>query len=83
MKDSIIKLDSGEHYYIIEDLDYNGHNYILGAYINTSTMQMDEDNFIVQEVMGEGDNQKIVAITDQQTAELITKMLFSKVQETD
>ena len=83
MEDTIITLENGINYYIIDDLDYQGRKFVIGSIVYLDTDELQDDNFLVKEVVKDGDDYSVVSIEDQNLAAEVTRLLISKIQTSD
>ncbi|MCR4581322.1 MAG: DUF1292 domain-containing protein [Bacilli bacterium] len=79
MKDTIISLDNGVNYYILDELNYFENYYVVGAMMDMSKMTIDDENLVVKRLIKENGEQRIESIEDPVEAEAVTKIIFSKL----
>ena len=83
VKDKIIELENGTNYYILEEITYNDSKYILAAECNLDTEEVNEDEYIVQEIKLNNADLVTANIEDDTIAQTVTKLLIEKVRNQD
>ena len=79
LKDSVVRLADGSQLYIIEDLDFAGRKFILGADVNVQRDEIDAENLVFQEVIIKDGEPTIVPIENDAEAESFGKLMISKI----
>lgn len=80
IKDKIIEMDNGKNYYILEEVSYNGKKYLLSAECNLEKDEINEEGYIVMEMIIENEELKINQIKDNELTNIVTNMLINKVR---
>ena len=80
IKDRIVELQNGVNYYILEDITYMQRKYILAAECDVENDDVDEDKYIVMEMKINNNDLYVVNIEDDQTINIVTKLLLEKVR---
>ena len=80
MKDTIISLDNGVNYYILDQLNYFGNLYVIGTLMDMVNLTVDENNLMVKRLIVEEDGgQRLESIDDPVEAQAVTELLLSKI----
>ena len=77
-KDKIITLDNGIEYLIINQFDFDGRRFVVGAMVDTEKDLIDKENLLIKEIVSIEGEDHIVTIEDQKTLETVTRFLGSK-----
>lgn len=80
IKDKIIEMDNGKNYYILEEVSYNGKKYLLSAECYLEKDEINEEDYIVMEMVVENEELKINQIKDNELSNIVTNMLINKVR---
>ncbi|MBQ8681510.1 MAG: DUF1292 domain-containing protein [Bacilli bacterium] len=80
VKDKIIELENGTNYYILEEITYNDSKYILAVECNLDTEEVNEDEYIVQEIKLNNADLVTANIEDDAISQTVTKLLIEKVR---
>ena len=79
MKDKVISLNSGEEYYILEELEYNDRKFGLGLKCDLEHDTANEDELELFEIsMNDGDLIILDVIDDNLATEVTDKILEKK-----
>lgn len=73
MENKIIVLNNDDKYIVLKDENFDNKRYIFCSKYNEQNETLDEENFVIAEVVLDGDDLKLLDIEDQQLAETITK----------
>lgn len=80
MKDKIIKLQTGEEYYILEEINYEDKKYILGTKCNLEKDEINEEELTLLNVSIKDNELVINNVKDQQLAEIVTEKILDKIK---
>ena len=83
MEDTMITLENGINYYIIDDLDYEGRKFVIGSIVYLDEQELQDDNFLIKEIVKNGDQLVVIDIEDDQLAAEVTRLLIAKIQTSD
>lgn len=80
MKDKVISLNSGEEYYILEELGYNGKKYALGLKCDLEHDTANEDELELFEISMNDGELVILDVTDDKLATEVTNRILEKIK---
>lgn len=80
MKDKIIKIGSGEEYYILEELNYEDQKYVLGVPCNLEKDEIDEEKLVLFNINIKDNDLVINNVHDQKLAETVTQNIIEKIR---
>lgn len=80
MKDKIIKLQSGEEYYILEELNYEDKKYVLGSQCDLEKDEINKEEFALFNVDIKDNNLVINNVDDKNLANIVTEKLVDKIK---
>ena len=78
LKDKIVKLDDGRSYLVITDLSYADRLFVMCSEVDLEKDTINEDEFVVREVVANGDDVNLISLKDDQELEAVTKLIISK-----
>ena len=81
MKDKVISLNSGEEYYILEELEYNDRKFGLGLKCDLEHDTANEDELELFEISMNDDNLVILDVTDEELAAKVTNKILEKIRK--
>lgn len=81
MKDKVISLNSGEEYYILEELSYNSKKYALGLKCDLEHDIANEDELELFEISMNDGNLVILDVTDEELAAKVTNRILEKIRK--
>lgn len=81
MKDKVISLNSGEEYYILEELEYNDRKFGLGLKCDLEHDTANEDELELFEISMDDGNLVILNVTDQELATEVTNRILEKIRK--
>lgn len=73
MENKIITLNNNEEYIVLKDAVIDNKRYIFCSKYDEKNEKIDENSFIIAELVLDGENLKLLDIKNQQLAETITK----------
>lgn len=79
MKDSIIQLDDGNNYYIIEEINYKNRNFILGALCDIEKDKVIDKKFYLMERKIINNEEIIDEIKDDVLAQEVADIILKKL----
>lgn len=80
LKDRVIQLDENKSYYVYEEIDYNNKKYILTSECDVDKDLINDEEFLVMEVVLEDDDLQIKQIKDDNEAKTITALLLNQMK---
>lgn len=80
MKDKVISLDTGEDYYIFEELDYNDRKFALGAKCDLDKDTLNDEELEVLEISVNDGELVIIEVSDDDLARDVTERILSKIR---
>ena len=78
LKDKIITLGDGRSYIVITDLNYADRMFVMCAEIDINQDKINDEEFIVREVVANGDDVNLISLENDQELEAVTKLIVSK-----
>ena len=81
LKDRIIELDGNKSYYVYEEVDYNNKKYILTSECDVTKDLINDEEYLVMEVVLEDSDLHIKQLKDDNLAKIITTLLLSKMRD--
>ncbi len=81
MKDKVISLNTGEEYYILEELEYNHKKFGLGLKCDLEHDTVNEDELELFEISINNDNLVILNVTDNELATVVTNKILEKIRK--
>ena len=79
-KESIVTLDNGFEMLIIEDMEFAGRRFVLGAQVDTAKDEINEEDLILKEVIKEDGTDKFVGIDNIEEADSFFKLMLMKIR---
>lgn len=79
MKDKVLTLQTGEEYYVLEELDYQNNKYVIGSICNLETEKMNENEYIIFQVTIKDDRLALDDILDDNLANTVSKKIMEKM----
>lgn len=79
VKDTVITMENGQSYYIIEEVEYEGKKYILSVECNLDLDTINENDYLVMELQLIDNDLVIKNVNDIEIAKIVSNMLLSKV----
>lgn len=81
LKDRVIQLEANKSYYVYEEVDFNNKKYILTSECDVDKDLVNDEEFLVMEVILEDGDLTIKHVNDDKVAETVTALLLSKMQD--
>ena len=81
MKDKVISLNSGEEYYILEELGYNGKKYALGLKCDLEHDTANEDELELFEISMNDGELVVLDVTNEELATEVTNRILEKIRK--
>lgn len=80
IKGMIFTIESGESYYVVEELEYENHKYALGLQCDLETDQVINQNELVLFEVVAGDELELRPVDDEKFADKIASMIVEKMR---
>lgn len=80
MKDKVISLNTGQDYYILEELDYNNRKFALGSKCDLEHDTINEDELELFEIIINEGDLAIVEVRDDDLAKIVTNNILEKIR---
>lgn len=80
MKDKVISLNTGEDYYILEELDYNSRKFALGSKCDLEHDTINEDELELFEIIINEEDLAIIEVRDDVLSREVTERILSKIR---
>lgn len=81
MENKIITLNNNEEYIVLKDLVIDEKKYIFCTKYNEENETIDEDSFVIAEVVLEDNNIKLFDINDENTATKVTNAFLEEMKK--
>ncbi len=78
LKDKIITLEDGRTYIVITDLNYAERMFVMCSEINLEKDEINTDEFVIREVIANGEEVNLISLSDEQDLEAVSKLIVSK-----
>ena len=83
IKDKIITMDNEKEYYVLDDIIYEGRNFIISIECNLKKDEVNEKDYHIMELTIENNKLAIKKILDEELAKVVTMRLIEKVRNSE
>ena len=80
MKDKLLKLATGEDFYVLEELTYKDNRYVIGTIIDKNSKKINENELIIFKVVIYQDKLSLDDILDEELATIVSNLFLNKMR---
>lgn len=80
MKNKLLKLATGEDYYVLEELTYDNNKYVIGTIVNRKEETLNENELIIFKVVIKNEKLALDDILDNKLATIISNKFLEKMR---